>query len=332
MLLHSVQKKCALMKPDYFLGIDTSNYTTSAAIVDAEGRVVANCKCPLPVAAGACGLRQSDAVFAHIKNMPSLMEMVRPYLEGGRLIAIGVSEAPRRAEGSYMPCFLSGVAAAEAAATAAGIPLYRFSHQCGHLAAALLSSEREDLFDTPFAAFHVSGGTTELVCVKGFSPDGFSVELLGGTADLNAGQVIDRVGVMLGLRFPCGPLLETLAEKAECVPRPRVSVKGFRANLSGVENQAKKMLSDGVAPAVIAAYVLDFVAETLAALSGELRNTHGPIPIVYAGGVMCNKRIRARLSSFRDTAFAEPAFSADNAAGIALLCKKRHGGSYANRI
>ena len=320
------------MRAEYYLGIDTSNYTTSAAIVDGDGRVIANCKCPLPVAEGACGLRQSDAVFSHIKNLPVLMQTVRPYLQGGDLVAIGVSEAPRRAEGSYMPCFLSGVAAAEAASAATGVPLYRFSHQCGHLAAALLSSEREDLFATPFAAFHVSGGTTELVHVKGFSNDGFSVELLGGTADLNAGQVIDRVGVMLGLRFPCGPALETLAEDAVRVPRPRISVKGYRANLSGVENQAQKMLRDGVEPSVIAAYVLDFVAETLAALSSELRNSCGELPIVYAGGVMCNKRIRARLSAFGDTAFAEPSFSADNAAGIALLCKKRHGGSYADRI
>ena len=319
------------MKLDYFLGIDTSNYTTSAAVIDDSGKVIANCKCPLPVAEGACGLRQSDAVFSHIKNMPLLMQKVRPCLEGGRLVAIGVSEAPRRAEGSYMPCFLSGVAAAEAAAAAAGVPLYRFSHQCGHLAAALLSSEREDLFNTPFAAFHVSGGTTELVHVKGFSQDGFAVDLLGGTADVNAGQIIDRVGVMLGLRFPCGPALEVLAEEADRVPRPRISVKGFRANLSGVENQAKKMLADGITPPNIAAYVLDFVAETLYALSGELRASYGTLPIVYAGGVMCNKRIRARLSSLADTAFADPAFSADNAAGIALLCKKRHGGFYANR-
>lgn len=317
------------MKPEYYLGIDTSNYTTSAAIVDGEGRVIANCKRPLPVAEGVCGLRQSDAVFAHIKNMPSLMQEVRSYLSGGELVAIGVSEAPRRAEGSYMPCFLSGVSAAEAASTAAGVPLYRFSHQCGHLAAALLSSGREDLFKTPFAAFHVSGGTTELVYVKGFSEDGFTVDLLGGTADLNAGQAIDRVGVMLGLRFPCGPALEALAENAGRIPKPRVSVKGFKANLSGVENQAKKMLADGVSPADVAAYVLDFVAKTLEVLSETLRGTYANIPIVYAGGVMCNKRIRARLAAFGDTAFADPAFSADNAAGIALLCKKRHGGTYA---
>lgn len=314
------------MSSKLFLGIDTSNYTTSAAVVDGDGAVLFNGKRPLPVAEGQCGLRQSDAVFAHIKNLPSLMEELRDALEGRPLTAIGVSEAPRRAEGSYMPCFLSGVAAAEAASAAASIPLYRFSHQCGHLAAAILSSGRRDLLERSFGAFHVSGGTTEMLYVSGLGESGFSVELLGGTADLNAGQVIDRVGVMLGLAFPCGPALEALA--AECrtrVPRPKISVKGTSANLSGLQNLAEGLWKrTGDAP-LVAAYVLDFIAETLLALSASLRERCGAVPILYAGGVMCNKRIRARLSSLGDISFAEPAFSADNAAGIALLCRLRHG-------
>lgn len=315
------------MKRELFLGIDTSNYTTSCAVLDNAGDVLINAKRPLPVAEGACGLRQSDAVFSHIKNLPSLMDEVAPVIAGGCLAAIGVSEAPRRAVGSYMPCFLTGVAAASAMAATTGVPLYRFSHQCGHLAAAILSSGRHDLFDRPFGAFHVSGGTTEMLMVNGFCEEGFSVSLLGGTADLNAGQVIDRVGVMLGLHFPCGPALEALAaECTERVPRPHISKKGNEVNLSGVENQAKRMLSEGKSPALIAAYVLDFIAASLASLTEELRLFDPTAPILYSGGVMCNKRIRARLSLMGDTAFAEPAFSADNAAGIALLCRKRYGG------
>ena len=249
-------------------------------------------------------------------------------LDGGRLLAIGVSEAPRRAQGSYMPCFLAGVAAATSMSSVAGVPLYRFSHQCGHLAAAILSSGREDFFARPFGAFHVSGGTTEMLKVNGFSENGFSVSLLGGTADLNAGQVIDRVGVMLGLRFPCGPALETLAATCtERVPRPHISKKGCEVNLSGLENQAKRMLGEGKSPALIAAYVLDFIAASLAALTRTLLEEDSRLPVLYSGGVMCNKRIRAQLSPLGDTAFAEPAFSADNAAGIALLCRKRHGGT-----
>lgn len=320
------------MKPDCYLGIDTSNYTTSAALLDENGTVIVNGKRPLPVAKGECGLRQADAVFAHIKNLPSLMEEIGDHLGGYRLAAIGVSEVPRRAAGSYMPCFLSGVAAATSAAAAAGVPLYRFSHQCGHLSAALLSSGRFDLFERPFGAFHVSGGTTEVLRVSSFAKDGFSVDLLGGTADLNAGQVIDRVGVMLGLSFPCGPALEALAATCTAkVPKPRISVRGLSANLSGLENLSKKLWEESDDAALVAAYVLDFVAETLAALTAGLFDHCGTLPVLYAGGVMCNRRIRGRLAPLGDTAFAEPAFSADNAAGIALLCRYRHGGLYGKR-
>ncbi len=315
------------MRRELFLGIDTSNYTTSAAVVDSEGEVLANAKRPLPVEAGARGLRQSEAVFSHIKNLPSLMQEIAEVLPVGTLSAIGVSEAPRRAEGSYMPCFLSGVAAAEAAAAASGVPLYRFSHQCGHLAAAILSSGKHDLFERPFGAFHVSGGTTEVLYVSSYSEHGFSVTLLGGTADLNAGQLIDRVGVMLGLPFPCGPALEALAETNTApVPRPRIAVRGLSANLSGAENQAAALFEKTKNAPLVAAYVLDFVAKTLAALTEALFAEKGDLPVLYAGGVMCNRRIRRALSPLGETYFSEPAFSADNASGIALLTKNCHGG------
>ncbi len=315
------------MKPELYLGIDTSNYTTSAAVLDEDGRVLVNAKRPLPVGEGERGLRQSEAVFAHIKNMPSLMEEVSGYIKEGRLAAIGVSEAPRRAEGSYMPCFLSGVSAAVTAAAAAGVPLYRFSHQCGHLSAAILSSGRLELFSRPFGAFHVSGGTTEVLYVSSYSDRGFTVELCGGAADLNAGQLVDRVGVAMGLAFPCGPALEALAaENTKRVPTPKISVRGLSANLSGAENQAIRLYREtGDAP-LVAAFVLDLLAKTLAALTRGLLEARGDIPILYAGGVMANRRIRSTLSPLGDTAFAEPAYSADNAAGIALLCKKCHGG------
>ena len=121
------------------LGIDTSNYTTSVALMYEDGELIANIKRPLPVKAGERGLRQSDAVFAHIKNLPSAMGEASEHLRGRKPCAVGVSERPRNIDGSYMPCFLSGVAAAESISAASGIPVYRFSHQCGHVMAALYS-------------------------------------------------------------------------------------------------------------------------------------------------------------------------------------------------
>lgn len=315
-----------MSKQPVYLGIDTSNYTTSAALCDASGQVIANLKVPLPVREGACGLRQSDAVFAHTKNMPSLMAKCREAL-GDRYtpVAVGVSATPRDAEGSYMPCFLSGHAAASAVCAAMDLPLYTFSHQNGHIRAALYSSgQQERLMGKPFCAFHVSGGTTEALYVTPDEDITFRVTLVGGTADINAGQAIDRVGVMLGLRFPCGPALETLAaQNTKKIPKPRISVREGVCNLSGLENLAKKLYEESGDAPLTAAYVLAFIGDTLTRMTEHLLEKYPDTPVLYAGGVMSNRYLQSRLATVCDASFAEPAFSADNAAGTALLCRER---------
>jgi len=307
-----------------FIGIDTSNYTTSAAICTKDGEIVANLKLPLPVKAGECGLRQSDAVFAHVKNLPQLMERLAESLQGMKPVAVGVSATPRPLEGSYMPCFLSGIAAAQSFAAAAHIPLLRFSHQEGHIMAAAYSAGAMHLLDAErFAAFHVSGGTTEVLLATPH-PRGFDIELFSATADINAGQAIDRIGVMLGLDFPCGKELEKLAEKnTKKIPKSRISVKDGYCNLSGLENMAAKLWQESGDAALVAAFTLQFIGDTLVAMTGELDARIPSLPIVYAGGVMSNRYLQARLGERKNTYFAEPQFSADNAAGIALLCRKQ---------
>ncbi len=326
-----------------FVGLDTSNYTTSVAAcsVDASGEitVIANCKAPLPVESGARGLRQSDAVFAHTRNLPTVLRTLRAILAEGnrRVVAVGVSATPRDAEGSYMPCFLCGVAAAEAFATGLGIPVYTFSHQSGHIMAALYSSgalSEKAILSAPFLAFHVSGGTTEAVvatpqvAVDTGRPVGFAVELVGAGADLHAGQLIDRLGVLMGLPFPCGRAMEDLAvTNTQKLPPVKLCVREGTAHLSGLENQAAALWhKTGDAP-LVSAYVLRAVGQSLRKMTDQLQAVRvergeAPLPVVYAGGVMSNKFIRPLLSE--KTAwpvyFSEPAFSADNAAGVAVLC------------
>ena len=307
-----------------WLGIDTSNYTTSAAFCDGEGRVIANLKVPLPVREGECGLRQSDAVFAHVKNMPQLMAKCREALgDVYTPVAVGVSATPRDVEGSYMPCFLSGQAVASAVSAAMDIPMYTFSHQNGHIRAALYSAGcASELMGKPFCAFHVSGGTTEVLRVTP-TETSFSVEQVGGTADINAGQAIDRVGVMLGLRFPCGPALEKLAaENTAKVPKPRITVRDGVCNLSGLENLASKLYAERGDRALVAAYVLTFIGDTLVRMTEHLLEKYPETPVLYAGGVMSNRYLQERLAHACRAFFAEPAFSADNAAGICLLCRE----------
>lgn len=306
------------------LGIDTSNYTTSAALV-LNGIVISNRKLPLPVADGQRGLRQSDAVFAHTKNLPDIMDAIAGDLCGRTPTAVGCSVSPRDAAGSYMPCFLAGRAAAHAAGTACGAQIFEFSHQAGHIAAALYSAGALGLLDggEPFAAFHVSGGTTD-VCIV--TPGGREpkIERVGGTTDLNAGQLIDRVGVMMGERFPCGAALEAMAEGAEFNAGLKISVNGLYCSLSGGENKARQQYESGMGGAAVASYTLDFVSTTLDALTGNLRQRYGMIPVIYAGGVMSCRRMRSLLGRRENVFFAEPEFSADNAAGTALLAYKNY--------
>ena len=311
------------MSREYFVGIDTSNYTTSVAIVDADGTLVANLKRPLTVSAGERGLRQSDAVFQHIKNLPSLMDEAADILSDGKILAVGVSERPRNVDGSYMPCFLAGVAAAHSLVAPLGVPLYSFSHQCGHVSAAIFSSGA--VLDGSFAAIHASGGTTELLRVSECE-NGFLAELVGGTLDLNAGQVIDRVGVAMGLPFPSGKHIEALAkENTRKIPKRKPSVNGMSFNLSGAENIALSIYKETDDKALTAAFVLDYVGGAIIAACKEYISLYGDTAFVFAGGVMCNSIIKERIKKeIKEAYFAEPAMSADNAVGIAALARKRY--------
>ncbi len=299
-----------------FLGIDTSNYTTSVAL-SCDGRIEKNVRVPLKVSEGERGLRQSDAVFQHTVNIPVAFES----LGAVRVDALGVSVSPRDNEGSYMPCFLSGVACASALSSTMGIPLYRFSHQAGHIAAALYSCGREDLHHSSFLAFHVSGGTTELTLV-----DNGRITLLGGTKDISAGKAIDRIGVKLGLAFPCGKALSGLCRDPFAVKPGRLSVDGLSFNLSGLENKAEKMIADGADKGAVADYTISHICAVIERLTENALSAYGELPVIYAGGVMSNEHIRERIESRFGGLFADSEFSCDNAAGISRLTELTHKG------
>lgn len=313
------------MKPACFVGFDTSNYTTSASVCTMDGEIVVNLKRPLPVKAGECGLRQSDAVFAHVKNLPFITQELREVLCAYDVRAVGYSARPRNQENSYMPCFLAGRVAAESFASALNLPIYEFSHQDGHVVAACYSSGMMDtLMQAPFAAFHVSGGTTEMLFVEPHD-DTLRISIVGESADLNAGQAIDRVGVMMGLGFPCGKEMEKLAATyTRKIPNFHVSVKNGCCNLSGLQNLAQKLWDEEKSAAKTSAFVFAFLGKTLQKMTAYLDEQYNALPIVYAGGVMSNRYLQELLSARPNTYFAEPQFSADNAAGIALLCRKRY--------
>lgn len=298
-----------------FLGIDTSNYTTSCAICSFDGKIIENYKILLPVKQGENGLRQSDAVFAHVKNFQEIAKFIREKHAEYEIIAVGYSAYPRDIEGSYMPCFLVGQAVSDMISALYNLPVYRFSHQNGHIRASIYSSGAKLTSD--FIAFHVSGGTTEILYVE--NSNGYNVKIIGGSNDLHAGQAIDRIGVKMGLKFPCGREIESLALKnAACLPKAKVSVQGYNCNLSGLENLATKIYNETNDKSLTSAFVLDFIGLSLEKIVLNLRNEYN-LPIIFAGGVMSNKIIQNRLSKFENVYFSEPEFSSDNASGVALL-------------
>ena len=300
-----------------YLGIDTSNYTTSVCLYDDESGQVVSKRKLLPVKDGELGLRQSNAVFHHVQQLPELFEEAFKD-RSGEVKAIGVSFAPRTEKGSYMPCFTVGIESARILASVLKVPLYQFSHPQGHIAAALYSTERMDLLMQKHIAFHVSGGTTEALLVN--SSDGFlSTEIVAKTLDLNAGQLIDRIGVMLGLHFPCGKELEQLALCCDEKIKVKATVKGADCCLSGGQNIAEKYLKEGKSPEFLARFAMEFVTSAIKQMSERIRETYGDLPFVYAGGVMSDSVIREALQSRFVCVFAKPEFSSDNAAGIAVL-------------
>ena len=300
------------------IGIDTSNYTTSIAFFD--GTQGENCSRLLPVKAGELGLRQSDAVFAHVKSLPELSGRLFSHIQAENITAVGVSTRPRAVEGSYMPCFMVGYSHAKLLADTLHVPLVEVSHQQGHVAASLWSAEHMELMDQPHIAWHLSGGTTELLLVE---PEGKNVRCtkIGGTSDISAGQLIDRTGQLLGLPFPAGKHLDALSQGAADKEVYRVKCKDMTFSLSGIQNKVQQYYEKSGDGAETAAYALRCVAFAVSAATRQALEAYPGLRVVFSGGVASNSMLRRTLAPF-DPVFAQPQFSTDNAMGVAVLAHR----------
>ena len=304
------------------IGFDTSNYTTSIAYFN--GVTGENCSKLLPVKQGELGLRQSDAVFAHIKSLPELSGRLFSHVDNSDdLRAIAVSTRPRAVEGSYMPCFMVGYSHAKLLSEALGVPLYEVSHQQGHVAASLWSAGRLDLMDEPHLAWHLSGGTTELLLVE---PEGRNVKCsrIGGTTDISAGQLIDRTGQLLRLPFPSGKHLDALSRQATGKEVFKVKCPALEFSLSGVQNKVQQFYERISDPAETAAYALRCVAHAVYKATENALEAYPGCSVVFSGGVASNSMLRTILAPLKPV-FCEPCYSTDNAMGVAVLADRLEG-------
>ncbi len=304
------------------IGFDTSNYTTSIACFN--GIVGMNESKLLPVKQGELGLRQSDAVFSHIKSLPELSGRLFSHVKSSEITAVAVSTRPRAVEGSYMPCFMVGYTHGKMLSDALCVPLYEVSHQQGHVAAALWSAKRMDLLDKPHLAWHLSGGTTELLLVE---PEEKNVKCtrIGGTTDISAGQLIDRTAQLLDLPFPGGKHLDALQQYAVNTDVFPVKCPAMEFSLSGVQNKVQDYYTKCSSKEETAAFALRCICHAVLVATKNAMKQYPGLEVVFSGGVASNSMLRAAVKEVNPV-FAQPQFSTDNAMGVAVLAMRLQEG------
>ena len=309
-----------MQSKDFVLGIDTSNYTTSLAITDIHGEIAADLRKLLTVKQGERGLRQSHALFQHMENLPDIVLELYKQIDKNRIGAIAVSDRPRSVEGSYMPVFKAGVNYGIVMAASLGVPFFEFSHQEGHLEAVRHNSSLAD--EEEYLAYHLSGGTTELLHATNNS-----LLILGGSRDLSFGQVIDRIGVALGMEFPAGREMDHIAMKKRDKPKgllKKIPIEGLEINLSGIETQCQRELQKGTEPESLIYELFHKMSSCLCLLTEKAVSETGCKHVLFTGGVTASRFIRHEIEKYftgqaLKIVFGDPALSSDNAVGISFL-------------
>ncbi len=312
---------------DCVLGIDTSNYKTSVAVVDSGGRILCDLRQLLTVKQGQRGLRQSDALFQHMETMPRLLEDALAEGRAGRIEAVAYSERPRPVEGSYMPVFKAGIGFGRAVAAALQAPAWGFSHQEGHIEAIRAGSDFPE--KAPFLCYHLSGGTCELLLVERGN-----IRIVGGSRDISFGQVLDRAGVRLGMAFPAGEEMDrrAMAAQAPSQDLKQIPCDGLFFHLSGIETQwgrtVEKRIEAGEGTDCLIRELFDRIIETLIHITEQAAREMSVNYIMFTGGVSASQYISARLKahfaeSLLSLEFGDQTLSQDNAVGIALLGGRR---------
>jgi N6-L-threonylcarbamoyladenine synthase len=302
-----------MLTKDLMLGIDTSNYTTSVALTNHKGQIVRDERKMICVKPGEKGIRQSEGFFQHVKALPELMDHVLKDISRDRIAGVSVASRPRSVEGSYMPVFLAGQNIGSCMAVSLDVPFFTFSHQEGHIEAVKHYSEFEK--EVKFLCLHLSGGTCEVLLVNSEK-----IEIIGGSLDISIGQLLDRIGVALGLSFPAGKELDQLALQSQPLEREilkYVKLDNLWFNLSGLETKALRNINDKE----LVREIFEKISDLLIRVIGRAIQETGVQKVILAGGVSSSEFIKMRVTEVFGSAiaFGPNDLSSDNAVGISLL-------------
>lgn len=312
----------------YFLGIDTSCYTTSIGVVDEMENLILDKRIILKVKPGNRGIRQSEAFFQHIKNLDDLIKEIFNDIKPHEIKAIGISFKPRNVDSSYMPVFYSGLHIGNILKYTLNVPAYLLSHQENHIYAGLWSSKID--IKNPIAVYHVSGGTTELLYVT-MDNNKLDIKIIGGSSDLYAGQFIDRVGVSMGLNFPCGAEMDMLSRNAmtDEIVIP-VSIRGEYMSFSGPETFVQRLIEKGnYDKASLSKAIFISIAKSIEETLIYSKKNYDWSEVLLIGGVTSNSVIKEYLKSSKrlktfniNVIFAQKEYATDNAIGGAVYARK----------
>lgn len=311
----------------YFLGVDTSCYTTSVAIVDDKLNIIAEEKILLSVKSGSRGLRQSEGYFQHVENLAKIFneQSIKTNLKNVKCLAS--SDKPRNVDGSYMPVFLAGTNILKILSSFSDENLINFSHQEGHIMASSVMGKHN--YKKEAIVVQMSGGTTEILHKK-FVDGKFKVDIVGGTLDISVGQLIDRSGVLFGLAFPCGREMEEMSRAGGAVKFP-VSTKGGYFNLSGMESYMARYERKNKYKKEHVFYNLfvsigKTVSQSVVHLMKDLKVSDVLLTGGAASNVIIKSEIEAEIKKHGGMVYyASPKHSTDNAVGIAMLCAINKG-------
>ncbi len=304
------------------LGIETSCDETSAAVL--RGSELASVIISSQLFHSKYGgVIPELASRAHLKTIIPVIEeaLAQANVSVKELTAVAATNTP-----GLMGALLVGVNTAKGLALSLGIPLIGVHHIEAHIFSALLEAEKPEL---PFLALVVSGGHTMLVIVKAVGV----YTVIGKTLDDAAGEAFDKVGKMLGLGYPAGPVVDRISKTGNPnfmrFPRPMIYETSYDFSFSGIKTSVLYYLRDH--PEVITTHLNDVAAsfqqavvDVLVTKTIRAAKEFSIRDIVCVGGVSANTALRAALSeeaskTGRRFLTTRPMLSTDNAAMIAML-------------
>lgn len=320
------------MKPTIILGIESSCDDTSAAIISGRN-ILANTAATQAIHNEYGGVVPELASRAHQQNIiPVVDHSIRSAnIQQKDICAIGFTRGP-----GLLGSLLVGTSFAKSLAMSLGVPLIEVNHLQAHILAHFIEDANPTPPKFPFLCLTVSGGHTMIVLVK----DYFDMEILGKTIDDAAGEAFDKIGKILGLDYPAGPIIDEKAQKGnpKAFQFSKPKVEGYDYSFSGIktsvlyfiQKELKKnpnFITDNLDNlcASIQKDIVDILMQKLIKAAQDL----GIKEIAIAGGVSANSALRQAVQEAAkkyqwNTYIPKFEYTTDNAAMIALVAQLKY--------